>query len=330
MSREIVGLQYLRGLAAFVVVLDHSAATVATHFGGQIFGGRLYAGAAGVDLFFLISGFIIAVVSLDANWQPAIGVGDFFRKRFVRIVPLMWLAILSYAVLRVVGVGGVDVWSYLRALVLWPVGDLEPLHIWTLRHEFIFYSVFALAMLGPKWLRPVLPIWCLLPIVGALGDFHPLFEKLAWPTNVEFGGGVLLGLLYLKRPVEIRLPGGVFVIATALVAVLVAVAAIFGHAFHLLSSTAIMALVCGPILAFGVYIQGPTFEPGKRLGDASYALYLFHPHILGACAFFFRDVAIPPPLAFVGLVALSVIGGVLTHLWIEKPLLGLIKRKSAP
>ncbi|NBB17038.1 acyltransferase family protein [Caulobacter sp. SLTY] len=330
MNREIVGIQYLRGLAALAVVLDHAAATVATHLGEPILGGKLYAGAVGVDLFFLISGFIITVVSLDSDWQPKVKVGAFFRKRFVRIVPVMWVAILSYGALRIVGLGGIDPVPYLRALVLSPVGLMEPLHIWTLRHEFIFYAVFALTMLGPRWLRPFLVVWCLLPIVGALGEFPEIIEKLAWPTNVEFAAGVLLGLLYLKRPAEIRLPGGAFAISVALVTGLVVAAATFGHAFHLLSSTALMALICAPILAFGVYVQGPTFEPGRRLGDASYALYLFHPHILGAGAFLIRGLPIPPLLAFAGLVVACVAGGLAAHYWLERPLLSLFKRRTTP
>src|SRR5689334_19701485 len=119
MAKEIVGVQYLRGLAALAVVVDHSGITVATpkYFGTVIGGGLLNHGASGVDLFFLISGFIITATSLDADWQPKVKLGAFFGRRFIRIVPLMWIAIVSYAVLKFLGRGGFDPQPYLLAMV---------------------------------------------------------------------------------------------------------------------------------------------------------------------------------------------------------------------
>lgn len=66
-KREIEGIQYLRGIAACAVVIDHAAGMTALpkYFGDAVWGGFLQRGYIGVDLFFMISGFIICIVSLE-------------------------------------------------------------------------------------------------------------------------------------------------------------------------------------------------------------------------------------------------------------------------
>jgi len=341
---EIVGIQYLRGLAALAVVVDHAAATAASskYFGQQVLDGFLYRGASGVDLFFLISGFIITVVSLDRDWRPAVGMGDFFGRRFVRIVPMMWLAVLSYAALRYLGRGVFEPGSFLRAMVAWPVGTLEPLNIWTLRHEFIFYSVFAVSMLGPRWLRPLLVLWCVAPLLLLfVAAPPPLLAAVGHAVNVEFGAGVLLGLLWLKRPeVSFKSPVEPYWLMALAMVGLMGFAALIGHEFHLVSKTLLTAAFCAPILLFAVYVRCPrgwVSKAGLLLGNASYVLYLFHPHILSASGGIWAALAPGTPVAVVilGLVAASVLACLVIHLAVERPLLARFRswrvaRRPAP
>ncbi len=133
---NIEWIQYLRGLAALAVVLDHTAAMASfdKYFGQEVLDGFLYKGAIGVDLFFVISGFIISIVSLKPDLKPSTTLSDFFQKRFLRIVPLMWVAVIAYAMLRLVGRSAdqFDPWTYIRyksfapmARRIGPQGDLD-------------------------------------------------------------------------------------------------------------------------------------------------------------------------------------------------------------
>lgn len=333
MARDIVGVQYLRGLAALAVVVDHSAAATASakYFGEPVLNGLLYRGASGVDLFFLISGFIITVVSLDSDWRPKVKIADFFGRRFKRILPLMWVAIISWAVLRYVGRGVFPLQPYLLSMVVSPVGNLEPVGIWTLRHEFIFYTVFALTMLGPRWARPLLAVWCLSPFLMMGWEGPELLEKIAYAVNVEFGAGVLAGLAWLKRGGQFKISIEPFWLMVLGLIGLMFFGQLVNLTFHELPKTLMAAAFCAPILVFGVYVTCPpgvVSSIGLALGNASYAIYLFHPHAISSVTGILAKATpqAPPGLVIVLVVVIATLAGYLAHLLIEKPILAFLQR----
>jgi exopolysaccharide production protein ExoZ len=339
-KREIAGIQYLRGLASLAVVLDHTAgmANFEKYFGQEVLGGLLYRGAIGVDLFFMISGFIICIIGLDDSFRPALSAKTFFEKRFARIIPLMWSAILSYAVLRFVGRGEFEPFSYLRALTLFPVGSVTPNNIWTLRHEALFYILFAVSFLGYS-LRPyILGIWVAAPVVfivlGLPRDGSTLFEQfiriVAHPVNIEFGAGFLLGLAWLRSPSTqvLRVPGSPFLLLAVLFSCLVVAAYIFKLESSTVWQTSITALLCTPILLIATYAEcpiSPLDRIGRMLGDASYSIYLFHPHFVSAILGIWVKLAPNTNITIVlmATAAASIFGGLVIHFWIEKPLIRL-------
>lgn len=336
-ANNIVGIQYLRGLAALAVVVDHSAAAVSTekYFGETVLDGLLYRGASGVDLFFLISGFIMTIVSLDRDWRPKVGIADFFGKRFKRILPLMWIGIISWAVLRYIGRGVFPLEAYLLAIVVSPVGDLQPVHIWTLRHEFIFYTVFALTMLGPRWAKPLLAVWCLSPFLMMGWEGPELLEKIAYAVNVEFGAGVLIGLAWLKGGDQFEIKVEPFWLMVLWLIGLMFFGQLVNLTFHELPKTLMAAAFCAPIVLFGAYVTCPpgiVSSVGLALGNASYAIYLFHPHAISSVTGVLAKVApeAPPGLVIVAVVMISTLAGYLAHLGIEKPLLAFLHRPRGP
>jgi Acyltransferase family len=124
-NKEIIGVQYLRGLAALGVVVAHTSVTAdfPKYFGREILGGFLAYGGSGVDLFFVISGFIMCATALKGpQLEPALSAAAFAAKRFTRIIPLMWVAVLSYILLRYLGRRIVHPIPYLRAFFLFPAG----------------------------------------------------------------------------------------------------------------------------------------------------------------------------------------------------------------
>lgn len=336
---ELVGVQYLRGLAALSVVIAHTSgmADFDKYFGQEIFGGFLDNGARGVDLFFLISGFIICMISLRGPELLPSATGIFFaERRFTRIVPLMWFAILSYAVLRLLGRGTFFAGPYLRALILFPAWDVQPLQIWTLRHEAIFYIIFAISFL--VWPRKawILVGWATLPFVYAAlslpiypTDFvGQVLRIFTHPVNVEFFTGFLIGVLWHQKTKRLELSVKVppFILCTLCMIGLMTISYALSLKFDYLSSTIISSITCAPILFLGIHVKisdGILNRTGRLLGDASYSIYLFHPHfvsaVLGVWALFAHRT--PIAIVIIGTILITTASCVLVHLFIERPLL---------
>ncbi len=302
------------------------------YFGVTIFNNFLTYGAHGVDIFFVVSGFIIAYVALRPNaFVPELTFLDFLKKRAVRILPLMWLAIGSYAILRMFG-GVSAAWGdYLRAAFLVPVGQVAPLNIWTLRHEMLFYLLFGITWLGYPLIRYGIFLWFAGPLLSALlggagrGD---LWDFLVSPVNLEFGVGFCLGLLYLRTggaKAVIPFQFGLLVSATAL---MVTFAFVYGHVLGTLESVVFASLCSAPIVAFAAFTS-PTKRSrlGILLGEASYSIYLFHPHLISAVLRFLKSAApsFPPHGAILIAACAGIGGGIVIHRFIERPLLTRFK-----
>lgn len=342
------GIQYLRGFAAILVVAFHAAANAEPSNAT----GLLAYGYLGVDLFFVISGFIITYVTLDPQTtMPRSSVAAFAKRRLLRIVPFMWVCIAGYAALRFFGRSSdLSFLPYLRAFVLWPVGELRPSVIWTLRHEALFYGVYALTFLWRPGLRWLFVIWALSPIlldaVRPIGRVEPeqdLIEFLINPVNIQFGFGVMLGLVYgrARRPpghIAARLGGRA---GFAILAGLAFCFMIAGQALSLEIMTVRTAVIAGCLasilLAIGIIMPSHgnaerdwIVGGGRLVGDASYAIYLTHLPVLLALLPLMRRVvpqmSTGPTVMIVLLAATSV--GVLAHLWVEKPLLHRLKPRG--
>ena len=335
---EIVGVQYLRGIAALAVVVDHASGTAAfsKYFGNAPAWAFTGNGARGVDLFFMISGFIITIVALEGTeLAPAMKLGDFFARRFARIVPLMWLAIISYLLLQLAFRHGVPpVVPYVHAMLLLP-GNILPPHIWTLRQELVFYLVFALAMLTVRPARVLLLLWLTLPLVlialGMLphdrGIVRGAAAMIASPTNLEFGAGMLIGIIWLKRWTHRDFAAAVdplFLLAIGFVATVAMISWGIGH-MAVPGEVAWCSLLFVPLLFYAVHVRCPEGWPrriGETLGNASYAIYLFHPHaVSGSLGILARVTPGMPRAALVLIVVMVATGfGIAMHLLVEKPL----------
>lgn len=153
MGARFDNIQVLRFVAATGVVVAHAVDLAGTRLGLDtvLAGGTLEDfGAAGVDLFFVISGFIIAVTTKGQAGIAA--AGDFLWRRFRRVAPIYWLLSLPILVGMIRGgtlTGEVAVATFL----FWPFSGLEMTFPalgpgWTLCFEMLFYAGFGLAMAG--------------------------------------------------------------------------------------------------------------------------------------------------------------------------------------
>lgn len=356
---ELVGIQYLRGFAVVGVALAHgiSMGGFDKYFGELAFGGRFSSAAVGVDLFFVISGFIISIVSLKSNsLDPRMSVGAFLWRRFVRIIPLMWIAILSYAALRYAARGELNIDGYIRALTLWPFGSVDPNPIWSLRREWIFYFLFAACMMVSSkrmsrhtW---IVLLWCFLPL---LADHfrdtenvdtleNTIVGVIFHPSNVQFGLGLLLGLAYLRRPdwFSGRQIGRFGFWICGGLALLIYISAGVGNlTSHLAINTLTLGLICCGAVAASIFVgseEGVWSRIGRMLGDASFSIYLFHFHFESALLGVWAKLAPHTPVEIVVTVVViaAIVAGVFIHYLVERPLLagmrhlGGLRRSPAP
>lgn len=351
-SATLPGVQYLRGFAALLVVAFHASANIADPAILGRSGPALFDyGYLGVDLFFVISGFIITYTTLDRSTGRAfMTVRDFATRRFMRIVPFMWVCIVAYALLRLAGRGAdIPTMSYLRAMLLWPVGELKPDVIWTLRHEALFYAVFALTFLTRPGLRPVFALWALSSLlldairpIGTLEKAHDLLEFIANPVNLQFGFGVAIGLLATRPAASWSRAAAPFLRGAWGLAVLAALSLglmATGYALDLHIMTIRTALIAGILasimLALGIAVpsrhpdgRGAVISAGRLAGDASYAIYLTHIPVMLVLLSLLRRFAPQASwgVAMVGVVLGALSVGVAVHLLVEGPLVRRMKR----
>lgn len=297
---KLVLLQVLRAVAALSVAMlhaQHDAATLAERAGGAFAPIAAFPWEAGVDVFFVISGFIMVHASAPLFATPG-GGRTFLARRIARIVPIYWavttlylaiaLAVPEFLNREFLG-GPYVVASYLFIPATRPDGLVQPLYGlgWTLNYEMFFYALFALA-LGRSRRAAVLGLAAVLAALVAIGRaLGPLPEPLRFwtdPIILEFVYGMGLGLIHAEG---VRLgPVPRALLSIAALAMLVAVATRHGElatAFRALAY-GIPAAMLVAALAFGRGdgAGGRLARAGTAVGDASYALYLIHPFVIRA------------------------------------------------
>lgn len=289
------GLQNLRALAAYSVVLYHCLMRF-VHPTDAL--GRAYLDlpSGGVDLFFVISGFVMVHTTRDAE-TPA----WFAIKRVARIVPLYWVATIVVIGLVIVRerffpTAVITPESVAASLFFIPhpdaAGHAYPILGvgWTLNYEMVFYLLFALSLFLPAALRLVAImglitlVWvsaCLVVEANPAGaDIIARFY--ANPILFEFAAGCLIAY-------ALRLPAvAAFVRATPMWPIALAGAASFAILPSLIPiETPTIARYGLPavLLVFATAAQDLYRKPARetlitRLGDASYSAYLLHPIVI--------------------------------------------------
>lgn len=330
-SGEIVSIQQLRGLAAGAVLCFHACQRAGLEFG---------VGAAGVDVFFAISGFIMWVVTARGELKPWV----FLKRRVVRIVPLYWLVTLATAALAVAAPRLFPAMrptlSHVVQSLLFvphadPDGQTYPLLVpgWTLNYEAFFYLVFAAALFAAARARAVLvtvALGALVMLRPLLAHAGPAAATYTDPLMLEFVAGVWLGVAWTHGRL---LPAWLGWLAVG-VGVCAFAALELGGVDVASWRAAGWGLPAFLIVAGSVSVERagrmPKLGALERLGDASYALYLVHGLVVSAAARALEIVHLRSPwvIATCAIVA-GLLAGLAAHRGIERPLLSLFRRRSA-
>jgi peptidoglycan/LPS O-acetylase OafA/YrhL len=346
---RLQGVEAARGVAALLVVLVHASGVLAMpkHHGAEAFGGLFIFARAGVDFFFVLSGFIIAYVHAGDVGRPG-RVGAFAWKRFARIYPAYWIASLMFLALLMVsptpGRREQDPLYVLWSLLLLPTLEGPMLgQGWSLIHELLFYGLFALGLIDRRLGRTALALWAagiLLNIAWSTATgqtwFTGIWDNLVFRVfNIQFFFGMAVAALALRgpawRPRLMLAAGTVVFFGTGLLDS-------WGPRMPVEWPPKHLAYALGSALALyglvGAERQGGLRVPRVMvsLGAASYALYLTHLMIvLVGAELLWRArplVALPLEAAFLLLVAASVLAALLFYRLVERPLLQRLRQPA--
>jgi len=326
---RVGNVQLLRALAASSVLLSHAADVLIPDNDAW----QAVPWTAGVDLFFVISGFVMMLLCDGQFGSPGIA-RHFLTRRIIRIVPSYWFftALLAALLLieptvtrNTVLTAPIAISSFL--FVPWPRTDglLNPLlsQGWTLNYEAFFYGAFALALLARRGALLLAAGFVALVMAGPLiPDEWFAASFYADPIILEFLAGMGLAKLYLSG----KRIGRLEAIALLALAVAVAVAAsgwpetpiviAFGIPALLLAAAAILHSEAGE--------SGPLRRFGEALGDASYALYLSHPFVVNGID---RLLGAGAGALIVALAA-SIAFALIFHRYIEAPVTLWLNRRA--
>ena len=335
---ELRSIQYLRAIAALMVVAFHIEVTlVKMGWQGQLT--QFLAG--GVDIFFVISGFIMWLTTARAQTTPA----QFYHRRIVRIVPLYWIVttfivLVSLVAPRLMQSSRFDAAhvtaSYL--FVAWPHPVLTELFPvigpgWTLNYEMFFYLVFGAALL----LQPGRRLWFTGGVLGALVALGVVFKPsgiggfYTSSLMLEFLFGMIIGWAYCRwRFASTPLAWALSAAGALGLIAFGSGAAVPATLRFLLYGLPASAIVSGAVMletAEGLVEN----DFGLLLGAASYAIYLTHGVLVSALMQVVRRI-LPGPAGqavfAVAAMSAAISFGVAVHLGIERPVSAWLRKHT--
>jgi exopolysaccharide production protein ExoZ len=326
---QIVSLQYLRAAAALLVVFHH-VRNPSNGLFNPIASWNF--GQAGVDMFFLISGYIMYAVARQE--RPI----RFLRRRIIRIVPLYWIATLFLYLQVSVGFPGIlpTPEQLIKSLLFIPQyhpqhpSEVWPFLVpgWTLQYELFFYAIFAVGLAFRRPLAVTLAIGGIAIAIGQVAagaQGNAIFAAYTSPIITEFFQGMLIALIHQRRS-----------LAACWMALPVGIAALFLfgnlHAPRLLIWGLPSTLILIGCLALEDAKKMPSWPMFKRLGDASYSIYLSHMFVLQIRLLLWWKVPVKGWLQFLVFTPTAVVGcafiGIVIYRFVEQPLLLRFQRQQ--
>jgi len=339
-SKKIINsIQFLRGFAALAVVIHHTGGYVKRYYEPHLLLGDYFSiGFAGVDLFFVISGFIIHFTSKNYLNNPS-KLKDYLSKRFVRVYPIYWIVTtllftLGWLITNVLHKNVFSI-GYPHTLVAYlQTYSLFPLHFainpvtWTLSYEIFFYIIFAQLIISKRLI--IIPFSILIVsfyniFITQSGSELTYFNFFFSGYNFEFVLGCLIFQFYEKVQLSKAL-------SLILLSIAIGIILYFGYAVSDVDSyqrvltfgfpSGIILLTLLNLEKEGVISFPKVFI---ILGDSSYALYLIHfpmmllmnkiPQMLG------YKFTVNQEISYSYLIIISiVITSFGVHKWIEKPI----------
>jgi exopolysaccharide production protein ExoZ len=333
-------VQLLRAVAAYLVVFVHISEILPKNPTASFLHDKGY---AGVDLFFIISGFIM-VYTTDAK---TISGGQFLLNRIKRIVPLYYsVTLLVFAISAtlpfVFRSTSPDFYSLLKSLAFLPFektpGRIYPIYYlgWTLNYEIFFYVIFAASMLLWYRMRVIVSAFIIASLVLARIDSSD-------PGSIT--------IYFYSRPIMLDFCLGMIIasfrnqilIATRRIPALAWLTLLFGITSLLIGSSFVQSarslydpptntfitfglpaalIVLAAIGLDDIKTRGQPWQLFQELGNASYSIYLSHFFIVGMLTVFADRLGLSSSLRILvalTLIPLTAIVGICLYRFFERP-----------
>lgn len=345
---QIEGLQQLRCIAAALVAWVHATQQLSLERGVTL----PSLGVFGVDIFFVLSGFIISGSVLREKQPAPHSAWGFLKRRLVRIYPIYW-AICALGLVRLVFQHKALNSHLVGAFLLLPNfsnwGDMSLIDgSWTLVFEIFFYAVLFVCMLVLNRARAIVALIATLTaaaVTGALWHVSaPTWNVLLNPILLEFIAGALLALVFAHTRQRAWLGGTLLLAGTAL--------ALWCGAHNpgatgmqmVLANQQVPArlgtwgvaawLVVAGVVLGGLMIRGPVGRLLTVLGNASYSAYLLEMYsvvyVLRLATHVFRGPQLTTGAAVaeaLSATAGALLLGWLSYQWVEWPMLRFLNRR---
>lgn len=303
-------IQILRAIAAVMVVLCHARDFLKGSAYEDLAHSLFWPGAFGVDLFFIISGFIIVYTSYDYSRNDTI---KFLKKRFFRVWPLYFILTAIYVlVVMLTDTKDMNGFSYnpsgrefevlniIKSLSFIPLDTNKPIYFgvatlfvgWTLNYEIYFYLVCAAGLLFSRYKYWFYGLWFVLtlivipahlglinkdrPFIEGYGYYNLMMQSLVW----EFVFGAVIAIMFRKNILNIErknlaIPIIILGISSPVYAYITQ-----HNAGHGITHSGLYFCIMFFALALCHKFISKHIKFPKSLlliGNASYSLYLTHP-----------------------------------------------------
>jgi exopolysaccharide production protein ExoZ len=306
-TSELKTIQYLRGIAALMVVYAHFLGLLKRHGSGSLGLDRFRIGDSGVDIFFVISGLIMVVTSAIKPVSPA----QFLQRRIQRIVPTYWFysTLMVIAVLAVPGLlntAQFDLEHVVKSFLFIPeyhpriTNSIWPILVqgWTLNYEMFFYLLFAVSLLIPRQGLRIAALVAVLAALVATGRIAAFTSPIAltWTSQLllEFAAGCLLGYFWVRFPRLYRMPVWLLcLLAVAAIGMFLLSNGLWHWTGHRALGTGIPAtLLVATALGVERTCHFPDLRLLHRIGDSSYSIYLSHTFVLAGMGLLWSRVGV--------------------------------------
>jgi exopolysaccharide production protein ExoZ len=342
--QKLRSLEVLRAVAVLLVVSYHTQIVFGAPTDTVFFEGIFSSGFRGVDLFFVLSGFIIAHVHASDIGRPC-RLGNYVFNRTARIYPAVWIMTVLASGLSAAGFGIQDkaiklgIWSVTAGVFLLPqAGDAIVNVTWSLKYELFFYLMFATLILNLRVGLALLIGW---QAAVLLANICFKFESFGIggfylrSVCLEFSIGLACAWLIGQRNLvaSMQAPAMQWVLLSAGTAAFVGGMLVGGHT----RSTDIPCAFGAGAIIIGLVL----LEQSARirvpdvlvlLGSASYAIYLVHYSAISLLAVMLARVHVVAAneAMFLAAVASCVTAGVAFDQRVDQPVQRLLRERLKP